>query len=285
MNNGSPVAFVTGTSGGFGLWTVVELAKRGFRVAATMRDPEKGGSRLRELSEREGMSESIRLFRLDVTREEEIEASVAAAFASFGRIDVLINNAGYAQGGFVEDVTMEQYKQQFNTNVWGTIALTKRILPHMRERGSGTIVNVSSVSGRAAFPGFSPYAASKFAIEGFSESLRLEVAAFGVRVVLIEPASYRTDIWGKGFDTMAGGPKSPYASMLEIVKRTAERSGRTGGDPREVARRIAKAATASKPKLRYPVPAGARWMLALRPLLPWNLYERGIVAYLRGRKR
>lgn len=283
MNSASPVALVTGTSGGFGLWTAIELAKRGFRVAATMRSPDAGSARLREASEREGMSGAIRVFRLDVTNAGDIDAAVDAVLRAFGRLDVLVNNAGYAQGGFVEDVTMEQYRQQFETNVWGTVALTKRVLPHMRERGSGTIVNVSSVSGRIAIPGFSPYAASKYAIEGFSEALRLEAAPFGVRVLLIEPASYRTAIWGKGFDAMAGGPDSPYAGMLDIVRRTAERSGRTGGDPRDVARLIAKAATSRRPKLRYAIPRATGWLLALRPLLPWRWYEFAITRYLRGK--
>ena len=116
----------------------------------------------------------------------------------FGKVDVLINNAGYAGAGFVEEVSMEEYRKQFETNVFGVLAVTKAFLPLMRKQGQGCIINISSISGKVAFPGLSPYIASKHAIEGWSESLRLEMQPFGVKVVLIEPGSYKTNIWSTG---------------------------------------------------------------------------------------
>ncbi|HZG86824.1 SDR family oxidoreductase [Paenibacillus sp.] len=276
-----PVALVTGASAGFGLHCSIELAKRGFLVVAAMRDPAGRGAALTHMAAREGVGERIAAAKLDVTDAEQIEGVVRGVVERYGRIDVLLNNAGYAQGGFVEDVPLESFREQFETNVWGLIAMTKAVLPYMRERRSGTIINMSSVSGRLGLPGFAPYAASKFAVEGFSEALRLELRPFGVHVVLIEPGSYRTDIWAKGFARMAGDETSPYASMLERVKRAAERSARAGGDPRDVARLAARAASARRPKLRYALPASAALLPVAKALLPWSLIERAIGRALR----
>ncbi|TLS52314.1 SDR family oxidoreductase [Paenibacillus antri] len=281
MASETRVAIVTGASSGFGQLASVELARRGYTVVATMRDPEGRGRRLFEAAAREGVERRIVPSRLDVTDASRSEAVVAETIASYGRIDVLVNNAGFAQGGFVEDVSLEAMRAQFETNVWGTIAMTKAALPHMRERRGGKIVNMSSVSGRIAIPGFAPYAASKYAIEGFSEALRLEMRPFGVFVVLIEPASYRTDIWDKGFATMAGGADSAFAKPLARIRGIAERSARNGGDPRDVARLIGRIADARRPRLRYAIPRGAGWMAAARDLLPWSWYEAAIGRLLR----
>lgn len=275
------VALVTGASAGFGLHCAIELAKRGFLVVAAMRDPAGRGAALREQAGREGVAERLVEVTLDVTDPERIAGVVREVVERYGRIDVLLNNAGYAQGGFVEDVPLELFREQFETNVWGLIAMTKAVLPYMRERRSGTIINMSSVSGRLGLPGFAPYAASKFAVEGFSEALRLELRPFGVHVVLIEPGSYRTDIWEKGFARMAGGERSPYAEMLECVKRAVERSARSSGDPRDVARLAARVASARRPKLRYALPVSAAFIAAAKALLPWSWIERAIGRALR----
>lgn len=277
------IALVTGASSGFGLLSSVELARAGFDVIATMRDPERGGDRLRQAAESAGVLERLRISRLDVTEPARIAAVVAETIRAYGRIDVLLNNAGYAQGGFVEDVPVERMREQFETNVWGAIALTKAVIPHMRERRSGTILNMSSVSGRIGLPGFAPYAASKYALEGFSESLRLEMRPFGVYVVLLEPASFRTDIWSKGFAMMSGTRASAYGAALERVKAAAERAARRGGDPADVAKRVAAIANARRPRLRYPLPGRTGVWLALKEALPWPLYEAA-VCWLLGRR-
>lgn len=277
----SRVALVTGASSGFGLLASVELALRGYTVVASMRDPDGRFERLREAAAREGVERRIVPARLDVADASRAEAVVSETIAAYGRIDVLLNNAGYAQGGFVEDVSLEALRAQFETNVWGTIHLTKAALPHMRARRSGKIINMSSVSGLVGIPGFAPYAASKFAIEGFSEALRHEMRPHGVFVVLVEPASYRTDIWEKGFQAMAGGPDSAHANALSRMRGLAERSARGGGDPRDVARLVGRIADARRPKLRYVIPRSAGLLSGAKHALPWSWFEAAVGRFLR----
>lgn len=191
-----PIALITGTSSGFGLLTALTLARRGYKVIATMRDLNRKDE-LVEQAEQAGVLERIHLMTLDVTDESSVASAIHAVTELFGRIDVLVNNAGFAVGGYVEEVSMEAWRRQMETNFFGLIAVTKGVLPIMRMQRAGLIINVSSVSGLTGFPGYAPYAASKFAVEGFSESLRQEMLSFGVRVVLVEPGSFRTPIWGK----------------------------------------------------------------------------------------
>jgi len=275
-----PVAIVTGASGGFGSRIAVELARRGFVVAAALRSLEKSAPLL-AMAERAGVADSIAPATLDVTDERSVAEATADVVRAHGRIDVLVNNAGYAQGGFVEDVPMSLYRAQFETNVWGAVAMTKAALPYMRAQRSGTIINMSSVSGRVALPGFSPYAASKHALEGFTESLRAELLPFGVYAVLVEPGSYRTGIWDDGFARMAGDPTSPYAKQLAAVRRAAERSARGGGDPSDVARLVAGIAVKRRPKLRYAIPAGYGLLFACKALLPSSWWDAIVARALR----
>jgi NAD(P)-dependent dehydrogenase (short-subunit alcohol dehydrogenase family) len=144
----------------------------------------------------------------------------------------------------------------------------------MRERRRGVIVNIGSISGRIGFPGLGPYSASKFAVEGFSEALRLEMRPFGVRVVLIEPGAFKTEIWQKGLGAIPGAPDSPYAPLREAMLREIRRTVETAGDPREVARLVVEAVRTPRPPLRYPAGKGVRAMLALKTLLPWGWLER-----------
>ncbi|WP_372813419.1 SDR family oxidoreductase [Paenibacillus sp.] len=274
-----PVALVTGASSGFGLLVSVTLARRGYRVVATMRNVA-AREHLLERAMRDGVGELIETMPLDVIKPESIELAVAAVTERYGRIDALVNNAGMAVGGFVEDVPMERFREQLETNFFGLVAVTKAVLPHMRERRSGCIVNVSSISGRSAFPGYSAYAASKFAVEGFSESLRLEMRPYGVRVVLIEPGAYRTAIWQKGFDTICTSATSPYREPLARVLRYSRQAAQAAPDPREVADRIAGVVALSNPSLRYPLGRGAKIALRAKALLPWNLYERVLLRIL-----
>lgn len=275
-----PVAFVTGASSGFGMLASVKLAEQGYQVIATMRGTSRPEA-LAALAAAHGVESRLEVRRVDVTDAASIEAAVAHALGAYGRIDLLVNNAGYAQGGYVEDVTMEQWRSQFETNVFGAIAAAKAVLPHMREQGRGTIINIGSISGRIAFPGYAPYAAAKFAIEGFSESLRLEMKPYGVDVVLIEPGAYPTNIWEKGFSSMAVDDASPYRNRLENILRFSRQSASSKADPWEVAHLIARIAAAKRPRFRYPIGSGARFLLAVKALLPWALIEKAVTRILR----
>ncbi|GLI09549.1 short-chain dehydrogenase/reductase [Paenibacillus tyrfis] len=280
MDNAQPVALVTGASSGFGLLTAVALARAGYRTVATMRNPDKCEA-LQEHAERSGVQELIDIMPLDVTDHEAIGQTVGSIVKTYGRIDVLVNNAGFAVGGYVEEVPVEQWRQQLETNVFGVIAATKAVLPHMRERRSGYIVNVSSVSGRSGFPGYAPYSTSKFAVEGFSESLRLEMKPFGVHVVLIEPGAYKTDIWQKGFASMCTSEASPYRHLLEKVLRYSKQAAATAPDAAEVADTIVRVVRSKHPKLRYPLGRGAKLSLGSKVLLPWRWYESIVLRLLK----
>lgn len=267
------VALVTGASSGFGMLTAVELARKSCRVVATMRNPEKA-SELLALAERAGAAGRIEVAALDVTEPSGMERVVADTIRKHGRIDILVNNAGLAVGGFAEDVPMEAWRRQMETNFFGLVALTKLVIPHMRERRSGLIVNMSSVSGRVGFPGYAPYASSKFAVEGFSESLRHELAPFGVRVVLVEPGAYRTSIWDKGLADMSAPEHSAYRDRIQTIMRYARRAGDTAPNPVQVARLIGALADRSSPRLRYTLGRGAALSIWGKALLPWKWFER-----------
>lgn len=273
MENETKIAFITGASSGFGLHTTIALAKEGFQVIASMRNAKKR-HRLEEEAHKDGVFHQIEVAELDITDFLAVDRVIKNVLARYGKIDILINNAGYAQGGFAEETEIDDWKQQFETNVFGTIAVTKAVLPSMREKGKGLIINISSISGHFGFPGLGPYAASKFALEGFSESLRLEMLPFGVKVVLIEPSSYRTDIWSKGIDLIKNDSDSPYADFKGKMLQKVERISETAGDPDEVVAAILKAVKTPSPKLRYPVGRGTKTMVRVKNLIPWNWLEK-----------
>ncbi|MHA7964261.1 SDR family oxidoreductase [Paenibacillus sp. CAU 1782] len=268
-------ALITGASSGFGMLTAVKLAEQGYRVIATMRDPDKSAELL-ERARRAGVADSIEIRRLDVTDSSAIERVVAETMQNHKRIDVLVNNAGFAVGGFVEDVPMEDWRRQMETNFFGLVEMAKAVIPIMRNQHSGMIINISSISGRVGFPGYAPYAASKFAVEGFSESLRHELSPFGVKVVLVEPGAYRTPIWDKGLGQINNPDHSPYRKRLQAIMSYSRRSGEAAPDPQQVADFIGRLAGSRSPKLRYPLGQGAVLALWSKALLPWNWFE-GII--------
>ncbi|KEO81380.1 SDR family oxidoreductase [Tumebacillus flagellatus] len=269
------VVLITGTSSGFGLLSSVALLREGYYVVATMRDLGKAAA-LKQAVREAGLSlADMEVQALDVTEEAAVQTVVDDVLARLGRIDVLINNAGYAHGGFIEEISMDEYRAQFETNFFGAVAMTKAVLPSMRERRSGKILMISSISGRFGFPGMSPYTSSKYALEGFSESLRHEMRPFGVSVVLIEPASYRTNIWAKGIER--GGEidsDSPYAPALTKMAAYAAAMNDRGSDPREVITLISRVLQDPRPVLRYPVGKGLKPLLFLLRFLPQRLVDR-----------
>ena len=253
----SKIALITGASSGFGLLTTIELARAGFHVVATMRDLGRR-ARLEEAATAEGPSERVEIRQLDITQTETIEPLVAQIVRAYGRIDVLVNNAGFAMSGFADDIALSELRRQFDTNFFGHVAMTNAVLPVMRKQGSGHIIMLSSIGGRMGQPVISSYSASKFALEGWSESLRLETHSLGIRVVLVEPGAFKTDIWDRNVvvGERALRPDSPNreraAKFVEFVKKNVPKA-----DAREVARLIARIAKDPNPKLRYI--AGRTW--------------------------
>ena len=254
------VALVTGSSRGIGYETSLALAREGYRTYATMRDPEKGVA-VTDAASAEGLD--LAVLPLDVDSTESVGAAVDRILAEDGRIDVLVNNAGYGVVGTVEDVPLDEFKAQFETNLFGAIRTIQKVAPIMRAQRSGRIVNVSSVAGRIAFPCTAAYISSKFALEGLSESLRYELDPFGVSVVTIEPGVIKTGFFdsmrvagqesGSAYSKMTGGVLSGIKTMQEL-----------GTEPAEVARKIVEVLKERDPAPRYPVGNDAVMFLEAR---------------------
>ncbi|WP_382309904.1 SDR family oxidoreductase [Herbiconiux sp. UC225_62] len=236
------VWFITGASRGFGKEWATAALERGDSVAATARDT----STLAELVDRFG--ERILPLQLDVTDREADFAAVTEAFNYFGRLDVVVNNAGYGHFGFIEEITEEEARAQLETNLFGALWITQAALPFLREQGSGHIIQVSSIGGISAFPLVGIYHASKWALEGFSQALAQEVAGFGVKVTLVEPGGFSTD-WA-GSSSSTSEPLEDYAEVHEQV--AAARRSRLGqaGDPAASAAAILRVVDAEEPPLR-----------------------------------
>lgn len=265
---------ITGASSGFGLLSSLEFARRGFRVFATMRNLERVGE-LQQAAKSEALT--IETLSLDVTDSDSIAAAVAHVLAAAGRIDVVVNNAGYGIGGFFEDLSDDEFRAQMETNFFGTVAVTRAVLPHMRERGRGRLVNVSSLAGRIGQPAVSAYCASKWAVEGFSEAVRLEMLPFGVQLVIVEPGTFPTPIFGTNRKLAARAQQqdSPYyPSATRIQAYVDAQIAKSTADPRRVARTIVKAATARRPRARYVVGVDARLLITGRRIMPARLLEQ-----------
>lgn len=275
------IAVVTGSSSGFGLLTSLELAQKGFHVIATMRDMKKGLSLVKQ-AERLGVNARIQLFELDVTSNHSI-TNWRIFMEKLGRIDVLVNNAGYAGAGFVEEIPVEEYRKQFETNVFGVIGVTQAVLPMMRKQRKGRIITISSISGRVGFPGLSPYVSSKHALEGWSESLRLEMKPFGIDVVIIEPGSFQTNIWSSGKQVTENSLKidSPYYEKMKKLEQHIEKGTNKFGDPVLVAKLIVGIAQKKQTSLRYMVGKGVKVTVILKFVLPWRLWEKLILKQLK----
>jgi NAD(P)-dependent dehydrogenase (short-subunit alcohol dehydrogenase family) len=274
------IAVITGSSSGFGLLTCVELAKAGFRVVATMRDLGRR-DRLDQSATAAGIAGGLDTRALDVTDFDALPGFVEAVVRDYGRLDVLVNNAGFAVAGFAEDIKLEELRRQFETNFFGAVAMTKAVLPIMRRQRSGHIIMVSSIGGLVGSVTVSSYSASKHALEGWSESLRLEVNGLGIKVVLVEPGAYLTDIWTRG---AVMGEKATQETSPNIQRslRMRERiQALPKRDPIEVARLIASIAQDPEPKLRYLVGRDAKIQLAMKRILPWKRFERIIANFLK----
>ena len=269
---------ITGASSGFGLLTCVTLARRGWRVLATMRDLDRR-DKLETAARNAGVLERIEFLALDVTNSEQIAATADLVAKRNEPLHALVNNAGFAVPGFAEDVTDAELREQFDTNFFGAAAVTRALLPQMRRQGFGHVLMVTSISGRLGFPGVSSYAASKFALEGWTETLRYEMNAPGIQVVLVEPGSFDTDIWTRNARLTAGlqNPNSANASRIPAWRSRIEQSAKDRANPQVVADLIARILETPRPKLRYAVGKDARMALLMRRILPAGLFERMIV--------
>jgi NAD(P)-dependent dehydrogenase (short-subunit alcohol dehydrogenase family) len=265
---------VTGSSTGLGLESAMHLAGRGFRVFATVRDPAARAGVL-EAAKRRGVE--LEVVGLDLTDPAGIEGAVSAVIDATGAIYGLVNNGGVGLRGAVEDSSEKEIRRVFETNVLGTIAVTRAVLPHMRAAGCGRIVTLTSVGGRVPGFGVSIYCSSKFAQEGFAEGLAQELAPLGIQSVIVEPGMIKTTRWADHRGTAAGAddPSSPYHDRFwaseAIANKIVERSPTR---PADVAETILAALTAERPRLRYVVGRGASVVIFLRRHLPEPVFER-----------
>lgn len=267
------IAVITGASSGFGLLTTLDLAKKNYLVIATMRNLEKQVNLISQATQL-NLQKNITVQQLDVTDQNSIH-NFQLYLKEINRVDLLINNAGYAHGGFVEEIPVEEYRKQFETNLFGAISITQLVLPYMREQKSGKIINISSISGQVGFPGLSPYVSSKYALEGWSESLRLEVKPLGIDVVLVEPGSYNTNIWevGKQLATNQSETTSPYKKYMDKIQKHINSGSDTFGNPIDVSNKIVEIAESKRTNLRYPIGKGVKFMIFAKRILPWRLWE------------
>src|SRR5947208_12433170 len=263
MKATQPVALVTGASGGIGKATALALVAAGLEVIGTSRD-----------ASRATPARGVTLLDLDVTSDESVATAVQQVIERFGRIDVLVNNAGVGSSGASEESSVAQDQIAFDVNVFGLMRMTKAVLPHMRAQKSGRVINMSSVGGFAPQPFMASYVSSKHAVEGYSESVDHEVREHGVRVLLVEPFNTST-----AFDASVvrgDNPLPVYERGRHTFEDILADGMKTGADPTVIGKVIVAAATDPKPKLRYPAGSGARRISMLRRLVPARIFDKQI---------
>lgn len=258
------VVLITGASSGIGLHTAKLFQTKNWKVAATMRTPEKAGE-LKNIVD-------VECIRLDVTDVDSIKSAIAATLEKFGRIDVVVNNAGFAVVGPFEAATQEQIERQMETNVYGVMNVCREVLPYFREQRRGTLVNVTSMGGRLTFPLYSIYHASKWALEGFSESLQFEVKDFGIKIKIIEPGPIKTDFYERSMSISKKEGLTAYDSFVERAMPNLQKAGETGPDGSVVAEVIYQSVNDESWRMRYPV--NSRLILTARRLLPDSIFLR-----------
>ena len=253
--------FITGASAGIGKSTAQIFANLGWQVVATMRSPEKET----ELTK----NGNILVLPLDVTKPETIDSAVKTAVDRFGSIDVLVNNAGFYTIGALESFSDEDIVRQIDTNLVGLIRVTKAVLPYMRQRRSGKIVNLSSIAGRMTVPIQSLYHATKWGVEGFTEALQFELKPFGIDVALVEPGVINTDFYGRSMNCVL--PDNEYKGYVTAVRDFLVKSGGKGSKPEIIGETIYKIAESRKPKLRYII-GKSTFIVPMHKILPRSLY-------------
>ena len=255
---------ITGTSSGIGKATVVEFAKMGWNVIATQRTPEK---------EKDFFEfPNVKMYSLDVTNLESIKQTISQVQKDYGKIDVVVNNAGYGVDGAFEAMSDEIIEKQFNTNVFGLMRVTREAIKHMRPNGGGMIIQISSMGGKITFPLYSIYHATKFAVEGFTESLHYELSQFNIKMKLIEPGPIVTDFYGRSRQFIKPNDTNQYDGFIQKFNDAAEKVMKDAEGPEVVAKTIFKAATDNSNQMRYAVGKPGPMLLVLRKLLSDKLY-------------
>ena len=273
------VAIVTGSSSGIGYETALLLARNGFRTYATMRNLEKAKN-ISDVAKKEKLS--LYTIKLDVTDEKSVSDAIKTIKSDAGRIDVLVNNAGYGLTGSLEDLSMSEIKAQYETNVFGLIRTTQAVLPTMREQKSGIIVNISSIGGKMALPLSSPYIGTKFAVEGLSESISYDLEPFGIKVVIIEPGAIKTNFdTGMVIAKKNQNPSSPYFSAMQKLQGALQSVVKNGTPPAKVAEVILNAITTPNPSLRYTVGDDAALLAQKRKELPDSEFQKLVLEFLK----
>lgn len=254
---------ITGSSSGIGKATVELFAKKGWNVAATMRDTAKSPFH---------QQKNIKTYKLDVTDTKSINDAFADVIKDFGGIDVVVNNAGYGLDGVFEFIDDAMIFKQYDTNVFGLMRVTRAAIKHMRPKKSGTIIQISSMGGRVTFPLYSMYHSTKWAVEGFSESLQYELNQFGIKIKIVEPGVIKTEFYGASRVFAKPNKKLGYDDFVNQTETVAMESGKNGNSPSIVADTILKAATSKSKKVRYSSGRPAPQLLFLRKLLPERLF-------------
>ncbi|HSW13056.1 MAG TPA: SDR family oxidoreductase [Solimonas sp.] len=265
----SKTILITGASTGIGKATAELFFERGWNVCATMRKP---------ASERQDPRWMVT--KLDVTDPLSVDGAIKGAIAQFGRVDALVNNAGYSLVGTFESMDEARIQRQFETNMFGLMRVSRAILPHFRGNGAGSLINVASMGGRLTFPFYSVYHATKWAVDGFSESLAFELEPLGIKVKIIEPGAIKTDFYERSADFTHDRALSAYNELVDKGMKKMNKAGDKGAPPAKVAEAIWNAATDGTKKLRYVVGNDARGLLALRRLMTDEMYREAIKAQL-----
>jgi NAD(P)-dependent dehydrogenase (short-subunit alcohol dehydrogenase family) len=262
MSDSRPVALVTGASSGVGQATASLLASRGFRVFGTSRNPSGEATA------------GVEMLPLDVRDDASVAACVAGVTARAGRLDLLVNNAGFEQAGALEELSLEEARAQFETNFFGVVRMVKEVLPILRGQRSGRIINLSSLAGLAAAPFMGMYSASKFAVDGYTEALRLEVSPLGILVSQVEPGWLHTPMMGHRKSSVRTiGDYDQWRGRAYAAVRAAEEKG---PGPELVAETIVRIAGSRRPRLRYLVGGQAKFVTALKRFTPEVAFERGV---------
>lgn len=265
MADTTKTVLITGTSSGIGKATAELFATRGWNVAATMRDTARS---------RFHPSNSLKTIPLDVTDEASVAAGVAETLETFGRIDAVVNNAGYGLVGPFEAQSDAQLRRQFDTNVFGMMNVTRAVLPHMRRRGDGRIINVASMAGRMTLPLYTAYCATKWSVDGFSEALAFELKGQNINVKIIEPGVFRTDFFSRSLEVAKKPGLTDYDAFVRNVLPNLRVWEERAPPPDKVAESIFTAATDFLPRLRYT--PGSGFILGMRRFVPGMLYNRAV---------
>lgn len=273
MEGATPkVVLITGASSGIGQACARRLAQRGYRVFGTSRRP------------RVEADAPFQMIPMDVTDEDSVRQGVATVLASAGRLDVVVNNAGFGFVGAVEDTSVDEAKELFDANFFGMLRVCHAVLPHFRQQRAGTIINISSLAGLIAQPFVAMYCATKFATEAVTEALRIEVRPFGIHVVMIEPGDTHTAFTANRRRTQASQAASPYTDNMERTLSVIEHDEQTGSSPEAVARLLERVLRSRSPRLRYPVASAPQRFAALaRKVMPGGLFEGALARYYRVR--